>query len=138
VRVKGTKASSVVHEGHKCAAKPTRRPIVIPRTLASTEVDYEPVDYEAELAVVIGRDCKNAEALEYVLGRKAADNDVAGKHSTHFFLWGQLLYLKDEIPDPESLRLRCTVNDMEVQHWTTDDMICAVPQLIEFLSASQR
>ena len=123
-------------------------PIVIPRTLASAEVDYE-----AELAVVIGRDCKNVtqpEALDYVLGYCCA-NDVSardwqlkkgggqwcrGKTFDTFLPLGPALVLNDEIPDPGNLCLRCVVNDIEVQNWTTEDMIFSVPQLIEFLSAS--
>jgi 2-keto-4-pentenoate hydratase/2-oxohepta-3-ene-1,7-dioic acid hydratase in catechol pathway len=123
-------------------------PIVIPGHLPSTEVDYE-----CELAVVIGRACKNVtreRALEYVLGYTCA-NDVSardwqkrygggqwcrGKTFDTFAPLGPRLVTRDEIPDPNALRIATIVNGERVQDETTSDMIFDVPRLIEFLSGS--
>jgi 2-keto-4-pentenoate hydratase/2-oxohepta-3-ene-1,7-dioic acid hydratase in catechol pathway len=125
-------------------------PIEIPRHLASDEVDYE-----CELAVVIGRRCKNvarADALDYVLGYTCA-NDVSArdwqrkpwgggqwcqaKSFDTFCPLGPVLVTRDEIPDPNRLRIRTLLNDQVMQDWNTDDMIFDVPTLIEFLSGSK-
>jgi 2-keto-4-pentenoate hydratase/2-oxohepta-3-ene-1,7-dioic acid hydratase in catechol pathway len=124
-------------------------PIELPRKLASREVDYE-----GELAVVIGRACKNASratALDYVLGYTCA-NDVSardwqfrlgggqfcqGKSFDTFCPLGPVLVTKDEIADPNALRLRTLVNGRVMQDWTTGDMVFDVASLIEFLSGSK-
>ncbi len=123
-------------------------PILIPTTLPSDEVDYE-----CELAVVIGKACKNVtreRALDYVLGYTAA-NDVSardwqikkggsqwsrGKSFDTFCPLGPCLVTADEIPNPNSLKIGTRLNGESVQDWNTDDMIFDVPALIEFLSAS--
>lgn len=123
-------------------------PILIPTHLRSQEVDYE-----CELAVVIGRRCKNVrreEALGYVLGYTCA-NDVSardwqlkrgggqwcrGKSFDTFAPLGPCLVTPDEIPNPNSLRIRTILNGETVQDWNTNDMIFDVPSLIEFLSGS--
>jgi len=122
--------------------------IVLPRHLQSDEVDYE-----CELAVVIGRSCKNvskANALDYVLGYTCA-NDVSardwqikrgggqwcrGKTFDTFAPLGPCLVLKDEIPDPNTLRIQTILNGVTMQDSNTSDMIFDVPTLIEFLSGS--
>ena len=123
-------------------------PIVLPRHLRSEEVDYE-----CELAVVIGQRCKNVpkeQALDYVLGYTCA-NDVSardwqgkwggsqwcrGKTFDTFAPLGPCLTLKDEISDPRALKIRTLLNDQVMQDWRCDDMIFDVPALIEFLSGS--
>jgi 2-keto-4-pentenoate hydratase/2-oxohepta-3-ene-1,7-dioic acid hydratase in catechol pathway len=123
-------------------------PIAIPRHLQSDEVDYE-----CELAVVIGRPCKNAtraNALDYVLGYTCA-NDVSardwqkirsggqwcrGKSFDTFGPLGPCLVTRDEIPNPNALRIRTIINGETLQDWNTNDMIFDVPKLIEFLSGS--
>jgi 2-keto-4-pentenoate hydratase/2-oxohepta-3-ene-1,7-dioic acid hydratase in catechol pathway len=123
-------------------------PIILPRQLRSDKVDYE-----CELAVVIGRPCHNvkrADALSYVLGYTAA-NDVSardwqrdggggqwcrGKTFRTFCPLGPAIVTSDEIPDPNSLRISTTLNGQTMQDWNTNDMIFDVPALIEFLSAS--
>ncbi|MGA2017618.1 MAG: fumarylacetoacetate hydrolase family protein [Opitutaceae bacterium] len=124
-------------------------PIEIPRKLPSNEVDYE-----CELAVVIGRRCKNAtrgNALDHVLGYTAA-NDVSardwqirlnggqfcqGKSFDTFCPLGPALVTRDEIPNPNALRIRTVLNGQTMQDWTTGDMVFDVPELIRFLSASK-
>ena len=123
-------------------------PIWIPRFLQSDEVDYE-----CELAVVIGRTCKNVtrkQALDCVLGYTCA-NDVSardwqikrgssqwsrGKSFDTFCPLGPRLVTRDEIPNPNALALRTLLNGAAVQDWNTSDMIFDVPALIEFLSGS--
>ena len=123
-------------------------PIILPRHLRSDEVDYE-----CELAVVIGKRCKNvsrSQALDYVLGYTCA-NDVSardwqvrkgggqwcrGKTFDTFAPLGPCLVTADEIPNPNTLGIRTILNGQTVQDWNTDDMIFDVPALIEFLSGS--
>lgn len=123
-------------------------PIELPRRLLSTRVDYE-----AELAVVIGRSCKNVsreEALDYVLGY-ACGNDVSardwqrgggggqwcrGKTFDTFAPLGPCVVTTDELPNADDLRITTTINGETLQDSSTSDMIFDVPTLIEFLSAS--
>ncbi len=123
-------------------------PIVLPTKLKSTQVDYE-----CELAVVIGKTCKNvskADALNYVLGYTCA-NDVSardwqkdfggsqwcrGKTFDTFCPLGPCLVTTDEIPNPNALRIKTILNGEALQDWTTEDMIFDVRTLIEFLSGS--
>ncbi|RJR36016.1 MAG: 5-carboxymethyl-2-hydroxymuconate isomerase [Desulfobacteraceae bacterium] len=122
-------------------------PIVLPASC----LDPPQVDYEAELAVVIGKAAKNvsaARALEYVLGYTAG-NDVSarrwqkhagggqwvrGKSFDTFCPLGPVLVTGDEIPDPQTLRLQCFLNGEVMQETNTSDMIFSVAQLVEFLS----
>jgi 2-keto-4-pentenoate hydratase/2-oxohepta-3-ene-1,7-dioic acid hydratase in catechol pathway len=123
-------------------------PIVLPTMLKSTQVDYE-----CELAVVIGKPCKNAtkeNALDYVLGYTCG-NDVSardwqkdfgggqwcrGKTFDTFAPLGPVLVLKDEIANPNALKIRTILNGQTMQDWTTEDMIFDVRTLIAFLSGS--
>jgi 2-keto-4-pentenoate hydratase/2-oxohepta-3-ene-1,7-dioic acid hydratase in catechol pathway len=131
------------------AAQNPGDPVKIPQKLASTKVDYE-----CELAVVIGRRCKNAtraNALDFVLGYTCA-NDVSardwqqqwggsqwcqGKSFDTFCPLGPVLVTRDEIPNPNSLRIKTILNGQVMQDWNTDDMIFDVPRLIEFLSGGK-
>jgi 2-keto-4-pentenoate hydratase/2-oxohepta-3-ene-1,7-dioic acid hydratase in catechol pathway len=123
-------------------------PIVLPRKLESTKVDYE-----CELAVVIGRKCKNVskeKALDYVLGYTCG-NDVSardwqkdfggsqwcrGKTFDTFCPLGPCLVTRDEIDNPNNLGIKTILNGETMQDWTTSDMIFDVASLIEFLSGS--
>ena len=123
-------------------------PILLPTHLKSDKVDYE-----AELAVVIGKKAKNvskADALNYVQGYTCA-NDVSardwqkhggggqwcrGKSFDTFCPLGPVLVTADEIPNPNSLAIKTVLNGETMQDWNTDDMIFDVPTLIEFLSGS--
>ena len=123
-------------------------PILIPTFLKS-----EQVDWECELAIVIGKRCKNASkenALNFVLGYTCV-NDVSardwqkkwgggqfcrGKTFDTFCPIGPAIVTRDEIPDPNSLRLQTLVNGKTMQDSNTRDMIFDVPTLIAFLSGS--
>ena len=124
-------------------------PITLPTTLASHQVDYE-----GELAVVIGRTCRNvprSEALGAVLGYTCA-NDVSardwqkqpqlgggqwcrGKSFDTFAPLGPCLVTTAGIPDPQALTLTTRLNGATVQAASTADMIFTVAEIIEFLSA---
>ena len=111
------------------------------------------VDYEAELAVIIGKKVKNvsrSEAMDCVLGYTCA-NDVSardwqiekqkkqwarGKSFDTFCPLGPYLVTKDEIPDPQNLRISAVLNGKTVQDSNTYDMIFDVPAIISDLSRS--
>jgi 2-keto-4-pentenoate hydratase/2-oxohepta-3-ene-1,7-dioic acid hydratase in catechol pathway len=117
-------------------------PIVLPP-------DTTEVDFEAELAVVIGRRCKTvaaSEALSYVAGYTCL-NDVSArdfqrgdgqwvraKSQDTFGPMGPYLVTSDEIPDPQTLPIRCLVNGQILQDSNTSKMIFPVNELIAFLS----
>ena len=123
-------------------------PIELPRALRSDEVDYE-----CELAVVIGKPAKNVSqenALDYVLGYTCA-NDVSardhqiklgggqwcrGKFFDTFAPLGPCLVTADDIPNPNALKIATVLNGERVQDWNTDDMIFNVAEIIAYLSGS--
>ena len=120
----------------------------------SDEVRWDPelttqVDWEAELAVVIGRTARRvseADALGHVLGYTCL-NDVSardlqfgdgqwvrGKSLDTFCPMGPALVTADEIPDPQALAIRCTVNERVVQDSTTALMYFGVAAIISHCS----
>ena len=117
-------------------------PVVLPPT-------SNQVDYEAELAVVIGRRAKNVpadRAYDYVLGYTAF-NDVSardfqfadgqwqrGKSCDTFAPMGQTIVTTDTIPDPHKLSIKLILNGQTMQDSNTDQLIFGVPELIEFLT----
>jgi 2-keto-4-pentenoate hydratase/2-oxohepta-3-ene-1,7-dioic acid hydratase in catechol pathway len=114
----------------------------------------ERADYEAELAIVLGRECRDAtpdNALSYVLGYTCA-NDVSARdwqrdwgggqfcHAKSFDTFcplGPVLVTPDELPNPNALRIRSILNGTVMQDSTTSDMIFNVPTIIAFLSADK-
>lgn len=117
-------------------------PVVLPAT--STQVDYE-----AELAVVIGRRARNvrlSRALDHVLGYTCF-NDVSardfqfadgqwqrGKSCDTFAPMGPTIVTTDEVPDPHKLSIKLVLNGQAMQDSNTDQFIFGIPELIEFLS----
>lgn len=111
-------------------------------------------DYEAELAIVLGRECRNAtreNALSYVLGYTCA-NDVSARdwqrdwsgsqwcHAKSFDTFcplGPVLVTPDELTTPNALGIRSVLNGTVMQDSSTADMIFDVPTLIAFLSADK-
>ena len=139
--------------------KPPERPLLfakLPTSLIGPgdEISWEPalsdkVDYEAELAVIIGRTArrvKAADAYEYVFGYTCADDVsardlqdtdgqwVRAKSLDTFCPLGPWIVTRDEVPDPHGLPISCEVNGEIVQQSNTDQLIFRVPELIEFLS----
>lgn len=110
------------------------------------------VDYEAELGVIIGKETRRvsaAEALDYVFGycnlndvsardlqfdEQGAKQWTRGKSLDTFCPMGPYIVTRDEIPDPQTLAIRCLVNGETMQEGNTRDMIAGVAQLIEFIS----
>jgi 2-keto-4-pentenoate hydratase/2-oxohepta-3-ene-1,7-dioic acid hydratase in catechol pathway len=118
------------------------------------EIRWDPtltqfVDFEAELAVVIGRTCRRvgeSEALAYVAGYTCL-NDVSardlqysdkqfvrGKSLDTFCPLGPWLVTADEITDPQALRVRCLVNGEVMQDASTAEMVFGVAALVSFCS----
>jgi 2-keto-4-pentenoate hydratase/2-oxohepta-3-ene-1,7-dioic acid hydratase in catechol pathway len=107
------------------------------------------LDYEAELAVVIGKRSKGVEvekAFESVLGYMNL-NDVSardfqfsdgqwqrGKACDTFAPMGPYIVTKDEIADPHKLRVQCRVNGRTLQDSTTEQLVFGVDALVSFLS----
>ena len=110
------------------------------------------VDYEAELAVVIGKTARNVDAeiaYDYIAGYmncndvsardlqfKPGDQWLRGKCLDTFCPLGPWLVTRDEIPDPHQLSIQCRVNDEIRQDSNTREMIYTIPYLIEYLSAA--
>ncbi len=117
-------------------------PIVLPRV-------SEQVDYEAELAVIIGRRARRVsidQALDFVAGysifndvsardyQKRTSQWMIGKSFDAFGPFGPALVTTDEIPNPYELELTLRLNDLERQHTNTRHMIFSIPLLIAYLS----
>jgi len=135
----------VVFMKNPMAATGHAGPIRIPR------VCDDEVDFEAELAVVIGKTCRNvseADALDYVAGYTAA-NDVSAriwqttkggtqwnraKGFDTFAPLGPVMVTPDELPNANALSIRSILNGEVMQDSTTADMIFNIPTLIRFLS----
>lgn len=148
------------HAMESGAAQPPKLPILFakfPNSIAGPEdpivipVGDPRVDYEAELAVVMGRKGKAIpaeKAFEYVAGYMPL-NDVSarewqfgdkqwvrGKSPDTFCPIGPYLTTRDDVPDPHTLAICARVNRTTMQNSNTSKMIFGVPQLIEFISAS--
>ncbi len=129
-------------------------PIVIPA------ISPDHIDWECELGVVIGRECRNvdeAEALEYVAGYTVV-NDITDRKFTpnpgrtprerdKFFDWlhgkwhdtfcpmGPCVLSADAVADPQDFRLRLTVNGDVKQDGSTGQMVFPVAAVVAFLSS---
>jgi 2-keto-4-pentenoate hydratase/2-oxohepta-3-ene-1,7-dioic acid hydratase in catechol pathway len=123
-------------------------PIILPKFA----VERPEVDYEGELAVVIGCRARNvpaSQALDYVLGYTIG-NDVSarrvqkhggagqwvrGKSYDTFCPLGPAIVTPDQIPDPQKLALTTRLNGQVMQESSTSDMIFGVAEIIADLSA---
>jgi 2-keto-4-pentenoate hydratase/2-oxohepta-3-ene-1,7-dioic acid hydratase in catechol pathway len=118
-------------------------PIVLPK-------NSEKPDYEAELAVVIGKSCRHASAeswQEYVFGYMCL-NDVSardfqmatsqwmiGKTFDTFAPMGPYLVTADEVADPHALDISLDINGEVLQKSNTKELIFRIPDLIAYLSS---
>jgi 2-keto-4-pentenoate hydratase/2-oxohepta-3-ene-1,7-dioic acid hydratase in catechol pathway len=111
------------------------------------------VDYEAELVIVIGKQAKNVstkEAMEYILGYTCA-NDVSardwqmmkqkkqwarGKSFDTFCPLGPYIVTKDDVPDPNNLRIQSILNGKVMQDSSTSDMLFSVAEIVSDVSQS--
>jgi 2-keto-4-pentenoate hydratase/2-oxohepta-3-ene-1,7-dioic acid hydratase in catechol pathway len=108
------------------------------------------VDYEAELAVIIGNktcgDIPEAQAMEAVFGYTCA-NDISardlqfgdkqwvrGKSLDTFCPLGPWIVTREEIADPHKLNIRCHINGRTLQDSHTGEMFFKIPFLVSFLS----
>jgi 2,4-didehydro-3-deoxy-L-rhamnonate hydrolase len=130
------------------------KPIFIPK------VSPNAIDWELELAVVLGNRCKNVsedDALNYVAGytiindisdrkfrpnpqRKKRDRDaffdwLHGKWHDSFCPCGPCILSADEVPDPQSLGMKLTLNGEVRQDGNTNQMIFSVAAIISFISS---
>ncbi|SRR5579884_341927 len=118
------------------------QPIVIPPIT-------DRVDYEAELAIIIGKRGKyisEAQAFSYIAGYAPA-NDVSardlqfrtgqwttGKMLDTFCPLGPALVTRDEVPDPNRLAIKTILNGQVLQDGNTADMIFSVPFIVSYIS----
>lgn len=119
-------------------------------------IDYptkitQQLDFEAELAVVMGKPAKNvaaADALSYVFGYTVG-NDVSARDLQRndgqwgrakgldtFCPLGPVIVTADEIPNPQDLPIRSILNGTVMQSSNTNDMIFSVARLIEYITAA--
>ncbi|MEJ2509798.1 MAG: fumarylacetoacetate hydrolase family protein [Gammaproteobacteria bacterium] len=130
----------------------TKAPSAVIGTGAPIPASSDPtdsVDYEGELAVVIGaggRGITKAEAMEHVFGytilndatsrrlQKEHQQWFIGKSLDGFCPMGPALVTRDEIPDVGALRVQTRVNDELRQDGSVSDLIFDIPTLIETLS----
>lgn len=126
-------------------ADPWPAPTIIPKHTLHEDC----ADYESELAIVIGKTCKNvseADALNYVLGYTAA-NDVSSRkaqlaqsqasYSKGFdgsCPIGPVLVSAAQVPDPSKFTIKGLKNGEVMQSSSLDDMIFGCAKLVSFLS----
>ncbi|MDM5212305.1 fumarylacetoacetate hydrolase family protein [Peribacillus sp. NJ4] len=139
-----TPASPVIFSKYANAIAGHNDAIEIP--INSTEVDFE-----AELAVVIGREAKHVseeEANDYVFGYTIM-NDISardlqfqdgqwsrGKTADTFAPFGPVVVTHDEVGDPHNLAISLELNGEIMQDSNTSNLIFTVPKIISFLSQS--
>ncbi|KAK9767198.1 hypothetical protein K7432_003163 [Basidiobolus ranarum] len=122
-------------------------PIIVPHVASNQEADYE-----VELAVVIGKACRDVtpqQALDYVLGYTVCNDVSSRKWQSPALGSGQWCFSKgfdtyspmgpcivhrSLIPDPQVLKLSTRLNGQIMQDSSTSDMIFTVAQLVSFLS----
>ncbi len=141
--------------------EPPDRPIIFtkfPTTVIGTgeTIEFsrsltEQVDFEAELAVIIGKTARRVgedEALDYVFGYTAGNDVTArnlqredrqwvrGKSLDTFCPLGPAVVTADQLPDPQALGIRSVLNGEVMQESSTKEMIFSVRHLIAFASAA--
>jgi 2-keto-4-pentenoate hydratase/2-oxohepta-3-ene-1,7-dioic acid hydratase in catechol pathway len=111
------------------------------------------LDYEAEIAVIIGREGRRIprdRAWEYVAGYSCYNDGsvrefqrhttqyTAGKNFSGTGAFGPWMVTADEIPPATRLTLSCRLNGELMQEATTDQMIFPIPAIIEYVSTVTR
>ena len=120
-----------------------RKPILAPR-MSNT------MDYEAELAVIIGQKCKHLtpeNALDAVAGYSCFNDGSVREYQRHTIQWtmgknfdqtgpfGPLLVTPDELPPAaDGLKIECRLNGQTVQSSTTDMMIFKVVETLVYIT----
>ena len=155
-KIIGIGLNYAVHAAEGGREKP-KYPMIFTKAVSAVIANGEPiqipfvtemVDFEGELAVVIGKRAKEVsskDALNYVAGYTIC-NDVsgrdyqerssptAGKSFDTFAPLGPAIVTRDEIPDPHGLDIRTIVSGQEMQHSNTRHLIFNVNYLIDYLS----
>ncbi|KAF1956838.1 fumarylacetoacetate hydrolase [Byssothecium circinans] len=119
-------------------------PLVIPHQATDAQADYE-----AELAIVIGKAAKNVrseEAMEYVLGYTCSNDVTARKHQFRGAQWGfgkgfdgfapigPCIVSAQSIADPGEIELKTVLNGETMQQSLASDMIFSIPEIVAYLS----
>ena len=143
-------AKEVVPEAPVVFSKPPSAVIGPGEPIPSYLDPTSSVDYEGELAVVIGtggRGIRRADALSHVFGYTIVNDVTArtlqqkhrqwilGKGIDGFCPMGPAILTADEVPDPTDLRVRTWINDEPRQDAPVADLIFDIPTLIETISA---
>ena len=136
-----------------------KEPILFMKATTCINGPYDPIllppgsqktDWEVELGIVIGSETRRvseAQALEHVAGYCVV-NDVSerayqlerggqwdkGKGCDTFGPLGPWLVTRDEVPDPQKLRLWLAVNGESMQHGSTEQMIFGCAEIVSYLS----
>lgn len=142
-------------EGHQ---DPPQEPLLFAKAPAATAGPFDPIiypsqvtqlDYEVELAIIIGQKAKNLSPNEAwgVITGYTAFNDVSARdlqfRETQWFRaksfdtfapMGPCWVTPDEIGDPQNLRIWCAVNGERLQDSTTANMIFPIPFIVAFVS----
>ncbi|ORY25050.1 fumarylacetoacetate hydrolase [Naematelia encephala] len=118
--------------------------VVVPKTCQREEMDWE-----VELAIVIGKECKDvseSEAMDYVLGYTIANDLTARKHQASSSQWcyakgfdgfcplGPVLVSTRSLPDPHIVKLTTDVNGKRKQTGSASLMIFPLKHVISYLS----
>jgi 2-keto-4-pentenoate hydratase/2-oxohepta-3-ene-1,7-dioic acid hydratase in catechol pathway len=120
-----------------------RQPIIRPR-------ESSHLDYEAEIAVIIGktgRRISQQDSWNHIAGYSCYNDGsvrewqrhtvqwTAGKNFARTGAFGPWMVTADEIPPNTVMTLSCRLNGERMQHATTEQMIFKIPKLIEYISA---
>lgn len=121
--------------------------ILAPRGVIAIPPESGRVDYEAELAVVIGRECRNVAEKDtdaFILGYTAFNDVTARDLQSKDGQWGRAKgfdtfapfgpFIETELPHPEDRRIRALLNGQAVQDSRTSDMIFPVRFLVSWVS----
>lgn len=145
---------------HETGMEPPKSPVIFSKyanaltghnTAVEIPINSNEVDFEAELAIVIGKEAKHVseeEAEEFVFGYTIM-NDVSardlqfadgqwsrGKTADTFAPTGPYVVTRDEIGNPHDLAISLTLNGETMQDSNTSNLIFKIPQIVSFLSQS--
>lgn len=130
--------------------------VIIPRTtLNGTNSDIvcpgfvKQLDYEVELALIVGKDCKNVDEKDamgaifgYMVFNDVSARDIQAQDKQFgrakgfdtFAPCGPWITTADEIPDPQRLKLKTMVNGEQRQNSSTENMFIKIPSIISKIS----
>ncbi|KAK3064490.1 hypothetical protein LTS18_006760, partial [Coniosporium uncinatum] len=127
-------------------ADPWPAPTIIPKFTIKDNC----ADYESELAVIIGKTCKDvseSDAMDYVLGYTACNDVSSRKSQLSQSQWsfskgfdgacpiGPVLVTRDSVKDPKEFKVTGKKNGKVMQQCGCDDLIFGIPKLVSFVSS---